>query len=114
MIPAKRGKQVLLPFGASWGGSRVGAERKRHAERPLVPHRARPPHRAANPVHVTLRSSMRSLRTQFFFPTVRASISAANRRAPQSFRIVEFSVQDDHIHLIVEADSKPSLIGGIR
>jgi REP element-mobilizing transposase RayT len=107
-------RQLTLSFGSSWGGSRAGAGRKRRAIRPQVPHRARPAHEVSHPVHVTLRAAFRSLRTQFVFPTVRAAISAANRRSPERFRVVEFSVQADHIHLIVEADSRGALIDGVR
>jgi hypothetical protein len=65
-------------------------------------------------VHVTLRSVCRSLRTQFVFPTVRFAISAATRPAPGFFRVIEFSVQGDHIHLVVEARDKSALIEGVR
>jgi REP element-mobilizing transposase RayT len=65
-------------------------------------------------VHVTLRSVCRSLRTQFLFPTVREAISAAARRSPERFRVAEFSVQGDHVHLIVEAQDKSALIEGVR
>jgi REP element-mobilizing transposase RayT len=56
----------------------------------------------------------RSLRTQFVFPTVRGAISAAARRNPDAFRIVEFSVQGDHVHLVVEAENRAALIEGVR
>jgi REP element-mobilizing transposase RayT len=45
---------------------------------------------------------------------VRKAISAATQRSPESFRIAEFSVQADHVHLIVEASDKSSLIEGVR
>jgi len=54
------------------------------------------------------------LRSQFLFPTVRLAITRAARRAPARFRIVEFSVQRDHVHLIVEAADKRSLSFGVR
>jgi REP element-mobilizing transposase RayT len=79
-----------------------------------VPHRKRPAHARAHPVHVTLRCGIRSLRSQFVFPTVHRAIAAANECAPEYFRIVEFSVQQDHIHLIVEAETQLALARGIR
>lgn len=79
-----------------------------------APHHRRPSHRAQHPVHVTLRSLCRSLRTQFVFPTVRGAIAAANRRQSERFRIVEFSVQGDHVHLLVEAGDRTALIEGMR
>jgi hypothetical protein len=48
------------------------------------------------------------------FPTVRIALARANRRAPRRFRIVHFSVQDDHVHLIVEARDKRALSSGVR
>jgi hypothetical protein len=32
----------------------------------------------------------------------------------QSFRVIEFSVQTDHLHLVVEADTTPALIRGLQ
>jgi len=63
---------------------------------------------------VTLRSKLRSLRSQYVFPTVRLAIAAANRRAPHAFRIVHFSAQADHVHLVVEALDKRALSAGMR
>jgi REP element-mobilizing transposase RayT len=80
----------------------------------MTPHRARPPHRAAEPVHVTLRARLAPLRSQFLFPVVRLALVRAARRDPERFRIVHFSIQRDHIHLIVEAVDKRALSSGIR
>jgi hypothetical protein len=71
-------------------------------------------HRAAIPQHVTLRVFSRSLRSQFVFPTVRGSIDSANRRNRGRFQIVHFSVQSNHVHLLVEAQSHRALVEGIR
>jgi len=106
--------QLEMSFGSGWGGKRRGAGRKPSSARGFVPHRARPVHRRAHPVHVTLRSAFRSLRSQFVFPTVRAAITATTRRDPGRFRVVEFSVQNDHVHLIVEAEDKAALLAGVR
>jgi hypothetical protein len=81
-----------------------------------VAHRVRQRHRAAEPVHVTLRSGFKPLRSQFVFPTVRGAIAGANRRARElggRCRVVHFSVQFDHIHLIVEAPSHEALRRGV-
>ena len=45
---------------------------------------------------------------------MRIAFSRANRRAPERFRIVHFSVQYDHVHLLVEARDKRALSAGIR
>lgn len=106
-------RQLALAIGNTWGGRRRGAGRKRQGVRAGTPHRARPSHEACNPVHVTLRARVASLRTPFVFPTVRGAISAAGRALP-GFRVVEFSVQGNHLHLIVEAASKSCLSSGMR
>lgn len=63
---------------------------------------------------MTLRSAFRPLRSKFVFPTVCIAIAGANRRDPEQFRVVHFSVQWDHVHLIVEASDKQTLSSGIR
>jgi REP element-mobilizing transposase RayT len=112
----RRGEQLSLEFPRTWGGKREGAGRKPGSGRPGVAHRARPPHRATEPVHVTLRSAFKPLRSQFVFPTLRGAIAKANSRAEQlggRCRVVHFSVQFDHIHLIVEAPSRKALSRGV-
>jgi putative transposase len=48
------------------------------------------------------------------FPSVRLALVRAARRDPERFRIVHFSVQRDHVHLLVEATDKRALSSGIR
>jgi REP element-mobilizing transposase RayT len=81
-----------------------------------MPHQARPVQRPGEPVHVTLRTKFSPLRHQFVFPTVRGAIAAANRRARTlgRFRVAHFSIQHDHIHLIVEAVDRKALWNGVR
>jgi REP element-mobilizing transposase RayT len=108
------GKQLCLVFPNSWGGRRAGAGRKSRSTRGNVRHQARPRHRAGEPVHVTLRSGFRPLRSAFVFPTVRGAIRDLNRRWRDQFRVVHFSVQSDHLHLIAEAVDRKALLGGVR
>jgi REP element-mobilizing transposase RayT len=77
-----------------------------------VPHRARPEHKKDHPVHVTLRAVRRipSLRRQAVFLEIR---KAFGRTARSWFRIVHFSVQSDHVHLLVEASDKLALSRGL-
>ena len=65
-------------------------------------------------MHVTLRSAFRPLRSQHVFPTVCFAIRGATLRNPERFRVVHFSVQWDHVHLIVEARDARALSAGIR
>jgi putative transposase len=106
--------QLALAFPNGWGGSRSGAGRKPSPGRRNVPHRARPKHAARHPVHVTLRSSFRPLRSQHVFPSVCIAIRGAALRDPRRFRVLHFSVQWDHVHLIAEASDERALVSGIR
>jgi hypothetical protein len=45
---------------------------------------------------------------------LRQAIANVNRRAPDRFRVVHFSFQADHVHLIVEAVDTRSLWRGVR
>ncbi len=109
-----RTKQLAFdfPIVKTRGGARAGAGRKpRRAGLRHTPHRSRPVHRAAHPVHVTLRAQLRSLRSQFVAPTVLGALRASNRA---DFRIVHHSVQANHLHLLVEAHSARALSSGMR
>jgi REP element-mobilizing transposase RayT len=55
------------------------------------------------------RAQAPSLRSPRAFAALRTAIAAANRR---SFRIVHFSAQSDHLHLIVEATDTEGLSRG--
>src|SRR5882724_2800867 len=112
-MPARTSRQQSLLFPNGWGGKRARAGRKPSPRR-STPHRARPEHSFRHPVHVTLRSAFRPLRTPFVFPTLKGAIAEANRRHHHAFRIVHFSVQADHLHLLVEARDKRALSAGIK
>jgi len=94
------------------GGARRGAGRKpRAAHLRQTPHRARPVHRKAHPVHVTMRAGLRSLRAQQVAGTVLGALRDSNR---DWFRVVHYSVQESHLHLIVEAEDSECLGAGVR
>src|SRR5262245_56695214 len=106
--------QLSLPAPRSWGGHRRGAGRKpAPGRRPGVSHAERLEHVAAHPVHVTLRATrtIRCLRSARVFPAVRRAFAVASRGG---FRLLHFSVQDDHVHLLVEATDKETLSRGLR
>ena len=89
------------------GGKRAGAGRKlAPGARRSVPHRPRAVHMGRYPVHVTLRArrGLPSLRSQMALAVLREVLARQTKRSySQMFRVVEFSVQDNHVHLIVEA-----------
>lgn len=111
---ARRSVQLTLPRTGGWGGRRAGAGRKPGPGRRNVPHRVRAQQGQAHPLHVTLRSKFVPLRSEFLFPTIAGALRDANLRMAGRFRIVEFSVQYDHIHLIAEARDAASLSHGMR
>jgi REP element-mobilizing transposase RayT len=79
----------------------------------MVPHHRRTMHDRRCPAHVTLRatSALPSLRQSRVFAAVRGSLSAACR---DGFRVVQFSVQRNHVHLLVEADSPARFTRGLQ
>jgi REP element-mobilizing transposase RayT len=109
-LAARPAVQRELPF-RTWGGRRAGAGRKPSGTRPGVPHVARPDHRARHPAHVTLRAAPRlpSLRREVLFLALRRAFEFCRSGR---FRVVHFSVQADHVHLLVEAADKEALSRG--
>jgi REP element-mobilizing transposase RayT len=104
--------QRELRFERTWGGRREGAGRKVAKRRQGVAHRVRPQHKARHPLHVTLRGikKLPSLRTQVIFFEMRRALARVSRAW---LRLLHFSVQSDHVHLLVEAHDKVSLSRGI-
>jgi REP element-mobilizing transposase RayT len=104
-------RQLSLTF-RTHGGDRSHAKPRPHRRRGNVPHRPRPEHDERHPVHVTLRTARRlpSLRKQTIFFELRRALAKTWR---EWFRVVQFSVQIDHVHLIVEASDKVALSRGI-
>jgi len=108
-----RSAQQELAFQKkTWGGKRDGAGRPPVLHRQGVLHRARPEHKPRHPVHITLRARHRlpSFRRQLLFLEIRQKLGEASRGG---LRLVHFSVQTNHIHLIVEAHDKQGLSRGI-
>jgi putative transposase len=66
------------------------------------------------PLHVTLRvqRGLPSLRAHALFGRVRRALSQGRERF--GFRLVQFSVQRDHLHLLVEADDRRALSRGMQ
>ncbi|MGB8929902.1 MAG: transposase [Anaeromyxobacteraceae bacterium] len=96
------------------GGKRPGAGRPSSRERSAVPHVERDDVRPYQPVHVTLRmaDAVWNLRSERSFAVIHAALTAARRR-PDA-RVVHFSVQGNHIHLIVEASGTAALSNAVR
>jgi REP element-mobilizing transposase RayT len=105
------------------GGARAGAGRppkypKRKPGDPM-PHVARPKLDRHQPAHVTLRVSRRipSLQKQLLCNRVRGALRGVRKKAETkgaAFQIVHFKIEDDHLHLVVEAKSAKALSNGVR
>ena len=108
--------QLHLP---TWGG-----KRKRRRKRPRtadgrtklrkVPHRKRPALSPRHPVHATWRMlpHVWNLRSRRCFTAIEQSFARGRDRF--GFRVVHFSVQGNHMHLVVEAADERSLARGMQ
>ncbi len=112
------GTQLALALrpGYRWGGRRDGAGRKKRSGGSS--HRARPFHAKGKPVHVTMKvvRGLPTLRSHKVGRTIGTTIRAITQShaGRTTFRIVHFSIQPNHLHLIVEAGSKETLWKGLR
>jgi REP element-mobilizing transposase RayT len=108
----RKPKQLPLEY-RTHGGKREGAGRPR-GPRPNVRHRRRPALAPRHPIHVTLRlrRELGSLRRR----TVYSAFWSAwvRLRRELGLRLVHYSIQHDHIHLIVEIDDRASLSRGMQ
>jgi len=95
------------------GGRCKGAGRKK-IRTSGMPHLRRPALAARHPVHVTLklRPGLPSLRGEACFPPVKDALKASRRRL--GMRLVHFSVQSNHLHLLVEAADRVSLARAVK
>ena len=95
------------------GGPRHGAGRPR-GPRPRVLHRTRERIVARVPLHVTirLRDGLPSVRQPRFVRRFRTSLAEACVR--HGFRVVHYSIQRDHVHLLIEAQDNHSIACGMK
>lgn len=104
----RRPVQLEVPERPRHGGKRKGAGRPRRSDE-TVPHAARPPLDGDHPVHITLRVArgVWNLRSQRGFRAVKSALLQEQRRG--ELRIVHYSVQGDHLHLIAETSDRATL-----
>jgi REP element-mobilizing transposase RayT len=105
--------ELELTMPVQWGGAREGAGRKA-AERPRVWHRGRPEFPKCHPglVTVRVRKDVPSLRTVRLVREVEYSLRGLAKRV--DFRVVHYSLQYDHVHLLVEAEGAAALSNGMK
>ena len=106
-------QQELPLHRGTWGGRRPGAGRPRAPHNPVPHHRREPFHRRF-PCHVTLkaRPGIASFRIPRVYRAIEASFAKACERG--AFRLVHYSIQDDHAHLVVEAADREVLGRGMK
>lgn len=98
----------------TWGGKRDGAGRKPKGERAGVPHRPRPALARRFPVHVSLKvvGGLPALRSRQCINVIQRAFYEAKER--HGCRLVHFSVQDNHLHLLCEAKHSRALSKGMQ
>jgi REP element-mobilizing transposase RayT len=117
--PRKRHVQTTITFptvdknGQHRGGRRDNAGRKPTGD--FASHAVRPEINLRHPQHVTLRAvaEVGWLRRLDIYAAVRHALRTVLPRA-EEFRIVHLSVQNTHIHLLVEASDRHALANGMR
>ena len=111
-------QQQELPFEPrfGWGGARRGAGRKKPKDgrKGRVPHRRRPELKKRHPLHVTVRliDGLPSVRTPKALEILKERFRAVLGR--EEFRLVHYSIQSNHMHLLVEAGGKDALARGMQ
>ena len=113
--------QQLLPLGepkaSRRGGRRDRAGRPPNGEKAGVPHGPRAPLAARHPVHVTvkLKAGLPRLRRRAEYSALRAAFLATHAaRSAATFRLCHYTVLNDHLHLIVEAQDRTALARGLQ
>jgi Transposase IS200 like len=110
----KKSRQLEFVWSAGHGGARKGAGRKRQGPRARVSHGGKGFFSRKNGarwrvLHVTCRikEGLPSLRSVETIRLLMALLARVCER--EGFRIVEFSIQCNHIHLLCEAEDQASL-----
>ena len=100
--------QQDLPYRTR-GGKRAGSGRKKDHARNLIAHDRRPEFSSNHPVHVTLRvrPEVWNLRSRRSFKYLARSLSSV--AGSGDVRVVQYSVQGNHLHLVVEASDRRAL-----
>lgn len=109
----RRPRQIEMTF-RTWGGKRRGAGRKPTGRRANVSRQTRSSMASRHPVLVTLRirEDVWNLRTKRAYKVIRRAFVAGCCR--DGFRVTQFSIQRDHIHVIAEARDKTRLSRGMQ
>ena len=107
--------QGELDFGPdefTWGGRRRGAGRPPRKKGRRVDRHGRVEFAARCPVHLVwkLEARLPRLRQRQELGVIRRALTAARGRF--GLRVVHYSVQGDHLHMLVEAGGRESVVAG--
>lgn len=110
---SRSSRQLTLAFRPR-GGARRGAGRKPTGANAGASHTRRPEFKQRHPLHITMkmRQGLPSLRQRAFASLVFSAFRAAKKRL--GVKLVHFSVQSNHLHLIVEAEGHRALSRAMR
>jgi REP element-mobilizing transposase RayT len=105
---------LSLPPTRRWGGRREGAGRKPKGTKAGLPHVRREHFGTPLPAHVTLRvrPDVPSLRSVPIVHEIERTFARDCSR--QGFRLVHYSLQGNHAHLVVEARDRVALGRGMK
>lgn len=110
----RRSRQLGFKLVAAprWGGRRAGAGRK-PGDHPGLAHLSRPRFGKVLPAHVTLRlkPNLPSLRDVRVVQEIERTFAAGCTRP--GFRLVHYSLQGNHAHMLVEASDRDALGRGM-
>ncbi|MBL8898295.1 MAG: transposase [Planctomycetes bacterium] len=109
----RKDRQLEFDF-RQHGGKRKGAGRKPKNAEPGMPHRQHSKKKRGEPLHITVRlaDGLPSLRRGGALKVVLAALSASSER--HGMRIVHYSIQRDHLHLLVEAEDRTCVARGMN
>ncbi|MEQ1876765.1 MAG: transposase [Bdellovibrionia bacterium] len=107
----RKNAQLSFEKVGGWGGKRRGAGRPNRSGR--VHHMKRPAIDRRYPLHVTwrLRKDLPDLRDDRYLNAFR---EAATNAKGLGLRILHFSLESNHIHMMIEADSGAKFADGMR
>jgi hypothetical protein len=112
---AIQSRQLLFELAtrSKWGGARPGAGRRPGPVR-RDPHQRREPLASRHPCHVTLKVAwdVPPLRSARLVAELERSWREACER--ERFRLVHYSILNDHVHMIVEAANAGALACGLK
>ncbi len=109
----RKPRQTAFQF-RTWGGARRGAGRRPAKGRAGVSHLRREAPNPRRPVHVTLRlrDEVWNLRSGRMFRALYHAFVGGKERF--GFRLVHYSVQGNHVHIVAEAPHRRALSRGVQ